>query len=114
MREPRTESRRRSAALELGAGDRVLALHEKPRRPNSEWTAPALYALRAAALREVGGYLATGEDADALGSFIAWLAKRRPLYAVRAEGRRIHVGSPAAWREADRVLTRLRDQAAHQ
>lgn len=94
----------RTGVLELGPGGRVLSLHEKPDDPPSTWACPSIYCLQAQALEEVGGYLAAGRSHDEIGRFIAHLVDRRPVFAFKAAGERLHVGTPAAYRRADKVL----------
>lgn len=107
LEEDDPEKLQRTGVLELGAGDRVLRLHEKPERPPSRWACPSLYGLSARALACVGPYLAAGGSRDEIGRFVADLALRQPVYAVRTAGERLHVGSPEAWRRADEALRRV-------
>ncbi len=96
---------RRTGVLELGPGDRVEKLHEKPDDPPSDRACPSLYCLRPEALARVEEYLAVpSHNADEIGRFAAYLATREPLYACRTSGRRLHVGSPESLRQADEIL----------
>ncbi len=95
---------RKTAVLELGEDDRVLALHEKPERAVSHWVAPALYFLQPDALQLVSDYLQQPDAGDAPGHFIAYLVKQRPVYAVRVFGSRLDIGSPESYRHADALL----------
>jgi glucose-1-phosphate thymidylyltransferase len=104
LRETDPEKLRRTGVLELGPGDRVLRLHEKPEDPPSEWACPSLYCLQRPALERVAGYLAAGRPRDEIGRFVAYLAPREPLYACKVAGVRLHVGSPEALRRADEIL----------
>lgn len=98
------EKLRRTGVLELDDGGRLLALHEKPAAPPSTWACPPLYLLDAAALAAVGPYLAAGGSSDEIGRFVAFLAARLPVHALRTAGERLDVGSPESWRRADEVL----------
>lgn len=100
------EKLRRTGVLELGSDDRVQKLHEKPDLPPSTWACPSLYCLRASALERVAGYLAEGKPSDEIGRFVAHLVSREALYAHKVSGERLHVGSPEAYRRADKVLRR--------
>ena len=97
---------RRTGVLELGPGDRVVRLHEKPDAPPSTWACPSLYCLQPPALERVESYLAAGHGSDEIGRFVAHLAPREPLHACKVSGERLHVGSPEALRRADEVLRR--------
>ena len=105
LEEKDTEKLRRTGVLELGAGDRVLRLHEKPHEPPSNWACPSLYCLQAQALARVSGYLAGGNPRDEIGRFVAHLTTREPLYAHKASGQRLHVGSVEAYHRAEAVLS---------
>jgi glucose-1-phosphate thymidylyltransferase len=104
LREEDPQKLRRTGVLELGAKNRVLRLHEKPDEPPSAWACPSLYCLNAAALAQVPGYLAAGHPRDEIGRFIAHLVEVESVYAVPIEGERLHVGSPEAYRHAEKVL----------
>ena len=104
LEETNPEKLRRTGVLELGPGDKVLRLHEKPEEPPSTWACPSLYTLRASALARVAGYLAAGHQCDEIGRFVAFLAPREALHAHKVAGERLHVGSPESYRHADRIL----------
>lgn len=94
----------RTGVLELDAEQRVVQLHEKPQEPPSSWACPSIYGLRWASLELLEGYLEAGHGADEIGRFIAYLVARHEVRAVLSEGRRLHVGSPDAYRQADLSL----------
>lgn len=103
LREREPRNLRRSAVLELGVGDRVLRVHEKPADPPSEWTCPMLYCLQPSAsdrLEEMlgGGPLEHGRN------FIDVLCRQETVRAFKSEGERFHVGDEQALREADEIL----------
>ena len=104
LREPSLEERQRTGVLELDEDDRVLALHEKPERPPSSWICPALYGLRCSGLLRLAEYLDGDRPSDDLGRFIAFLVEREPVVACRMRGRRLHVGSPESYWEAERYF----------
>jgi glucose-1-phosphate thymidylyltransferase len=106
LREADPDALRRSGVLELGPGDRVIAVHEKPAKPPSPWACPSLYCLKAAALGRVQAYLDDGLSPDDLGALINALAAREPFRAFPVEGTRLHVGSAESLRAADEVLRR--------
>lgn len=98
---------RRTGVLDLGAGDRVVELAEKPAEPKSTWACPSIYALSGAALARVGPYLDQGGARDEIGRFVAGLVPDQPVYAVKVpDGRRLHVGNPAELEGARSELAR--------
>jgi len=74
-------------------GDRVASFREKPADPRSPLSAIAVYLLPPDLPGLVRDYLAGGAEPDAPGHFIAWLAARRPLGALRLYGRWLDIGS---------------------
>lgn len=106
IHEPSAQRLRRTGVLELGEEDRVLRLHEKPAEPPSAWACPPFYCLGRSALGRVRSYLAEGLPADEIGRFIADLARRETVRALRIAGERLDVGSPESYRRADAILRR--------
>ncbi len=100
LREPHPERLRRTGVVQLGPDGRVVSFEEKPARPRSPLMSPPLYALDAESLTSVETYLADGHCPDAIGSFIAWLSSRRPVYGQLLEGTRWDIGSPDTYQEA--------------
>ncbi len=105
LEEKDPEKLKRTGVLELDREDRVRCLHEKPEQPPSHWACPSLYCLQASALARVSSYLAAGHPRDEIGRFVAHLATREPLYAHKASGERLHVGSVETYRRAEDILT---------
>lgn len=109
LHEPHRAQLQRTGVLELGDGDRVLRLHEKPQEPPSTWACPSLYGLSGEALDEVAPYLSAGHSSDEIGRFVAHLVSRQPVFAVKTHGERLHVGSPESLRSADQILLHERE-----
>jgi len=99
-----TEKLKRTGVLELGEGDRVIAFHEKPGRPPSEYACPALYFLKPEALALIDEYLSTPEAADDIGLFISYLAGRSSLYAQVVEGDTIDIGTIESYENAKSIF----------
>lgn len=95
---------KRTGVLELGEENRVIAFHEKPERPPSEYACPALYFLKPEALALIDEYLSTPEAADDIGLFISYLAERSGLYAHLVEGDSIDIGTIESYENAKSVF----------
>ncbi len=95
---------KKTGVLELQANDRVLRLLEKPRQPPSNWICPPLYFFKASVGAQLDAFLATSENRDAPGHFIAYLCRQQPVYAFRLASTRLDIGSIDTYREADRLL----------
>ena len=95
---------RRTGVVELSADFRVLSFQEKPAEPKSTWAVPPFYLYRRETLPLVAEYLASGENPDAPGHFVPWLAARLPVYAFTFEGRRYDIGNLESYEEAKRAF----------
>ena len=69
--------------VELGAGDRVVSLEEKPEQPRSDLVSTATYLFSRDHVAALGRYLDEGNPPDPPGQFIAWLYEREPVYGFR-------------------------------
>ncbi len=93
---------RRTGVVELSEDRRVLSFQEKPAEPKSTLAVPPFYLYRRETLPLLGDYLAAGENPDAPGNFVPWLASRLPVYAFTFEGRRYDIGNLDSYEEAQR------------
>ncbi len=104
LKETDPEKLRKSGVLKIGANDRVLALHEKPQQPTTNWICPPFYFLNAKGLNIVDEYLSQSNYQDAPGHFIAYLVEHQPIYAFRAKKTRFDIGSIEDYKRADQTL----------
>ncbi|HXV63388.1 MAG TPA: sugar phosphate nucleotidyltransferase [Vicinamibacteria bacterium] len=106
--EPNRDKLRRTGVAEIDDAGRLVRLVEKPESPPSQWACPALYMLQADAVEELGRYVVERPSADALGSFIAWLAPRLPVFTHEMRGDRLDVGDLEGYASAESWLTKGR------
>lgn len=85
---------------------RIVEFVEKPTEPPSTLAATVIYLLPPEHVRMVGDYLAAGNPPDNAGSFIAWLARRRPVYGYEFDGVWHDIGDHDQLVEADNRLRR--------
>lgn len=104
-RETDREKLQRTGVAEIDSDGRLVRLEEKPQDPTTDWACPALYILEADALGELATYVEENPGADALGSFIAWLAPRVVLFTHEMQGSRLDVGDPEGYARAESWLT---------
>ncbi|MCQ2482948.1 MAG: nucleotidyltransferase family protein [Clostridia bacterium] len=71
----------------------ILDMVEKPQEPKSNWGIYATYFYGKDILPLIDEYLAEGNSPDAPGNFPSWLYKRMPIYAYKAEGSCIDIGT---------------------
>ena len=103
-REPDRDKLKRTGVAEIAKDGRLVRLEEKPQSPMTAWACPALYILEADALDELQTYVGEKPSADALGSFIAWLAPRVPVYTHEMQGSRLDVGELEGYARAESWL----------
>lgn len=83
------------------ANDRVISFSvDPPGKKETPLVALPLIHLSAETIPYLGRYLAEGNDAGCIGSFLEWSYRFRPLFAYRAEGRHFRVTDAASARKA--------------
>ena len=87
------EKLKKCGVLEIGEGDRLLSMEEKPPFPKSHWCCPPFYFYKKEDARLVKEAILAGCPTDAPGSFIAYLCQRSPVFAMEMPGRRFDVGN---------------------
>jgi glucose-1-phosphate thymidylyltransferase len=95
---------RKTGVIEMNENGRVLSFEEKPATPGSHYASPPLYIFKRETLRLVSQYLDSGNNPDAPGHFIAWLAVRYPLNAFLFEEPRYSIGDEEAYRRACEIF----------
>ncbi|HVY54573.1 MAG TPA: nucleotidyltransferase family protein [Thermodesulfobacteriota bacterium] len=96
---------RRTGVLELDKEGRVHAFHEKPAVPPSNLACPALYFLKKRELGLIREYLSSRDAQDEIGYFISYVAGHGHIYALRAEGESIDIGTIEAYENAKTMLS---------
>lgn len=74
-------------------GDLVYEMEEKPQNPKSQWCCPPFYYYTAEDVQRISEAIAEGCGVDAPGSFVAWLAKKVSVHAMRMPGKRYDIGN---------------------
>ena len=99
-------------AVEVDGDDRVVAFEEKPPEPKTTLAALALYFYPRAALPLVRRYIDEGNNPDQPGRLVEWMHTRTPVYAWRAPGLWLDIGSHETLAEADRIFRELDTDAS--
>lgn len=86
--------------VEITSGGRVIDFKEKPSDPKTNLAALPLYYLSANSIQFLKKYILEGNDRDKMGSFLQWSYRRRPLYAFKVDGTRIHITDMESYEEA--------------
>jgi glucose-1-phosphate thymidylyltransferase len=92
--------------VSVAADERITSFVEKPADPPSTLAATATYIYHREHVPLVERYLDEGNAPDQVGSFIAWLHAREPVYAYRFTGNWLDIGDKEQLLAADNQLRR--------
>ncbi len=88
------------------ADDKVISQFiEKPEDPPTAYAATACYMLSPPSVADICEYVKLGLNTDAMGFFISWLYKQRPVFAYPFSGYWFDIGSIQGLEEADVYFT---------
>lgn len=82
----------KTGVLETDEQFRVIALHEKPQKPPSNWAVPPFYYYRKEDLKLISTAIEAGCGFDAPGNLAAWLCSRTKMFAWPLPGKRYDIG----------------------
>ena len=92
-REPDKARLSKTGVVTIDQSDLVLSMEEKPKEPKSEWAVPPFYYYVKEDLPLIKEGIENGCGTDAPGSFVSYLAEKRPVHAFLMPGKRFDVGS---------------------
>ena len=95
MRYYETDEKRlkKSGVSEIGEGDRLLSLEEKPEQPKSNWCTPPFYFYKKEDAQKIRDAIADGCGTDAPGSLVAWMCRHAVLHSMEMLGSRYDIGN---------------------
>ena len=93
---------KKSGVAELGDGDRLLSLAEKPEEPKSHWCTPPFYFYKKEDAARIKEAIADGCGTDAPGSLVAWMCRRSPMHSMEMPGRRYDIGNLESYEQVQR------------
>ena len=91
--EPSEKKLVKCGVVTVDDNDRVLEMTEKSPAPKTHWCCPPFYFYCRADAKLVKAGIESGCGTDAPGSFIAWLCKRSPVFAMEMPGSRFDIGN---------------------
>lgn len=94
----------KTAIITRDDNDLITSYEEKPQVPKGNLAVPPFYIYRACDLARIPEALADGCNADAPGSFAAWLSKSAPLYAWKMTGKRYDIGDLKSYEETQVIF----------
>lgn len=88
---------KKSGVAELGEGERLLSLEEKPAQPKSHWCTPPFYYYKKEDVKRIPEAIADGCGTDAPGSLVAWMCRHSVMYSMEMPGSRYDIGNLASY-----------------
>ena len=82
----------KTAVITLDEDNLITSYEEKPKEPKGTLAVPPFYYYRAEDIKRIPEALESGCNADAPGSFAAWLSRQTPMHAWKMTGRRHDIG----------------------
>ena len=92
----------KSGVVTLDENDRVIEMTEKSPAPATNWCVPAFYYYTAADAALIQEGIQAGCPTDAPGSFVAWVCKRTPIYAMEMPGSRYDIGDLKSYEQVQK------------
>ena len=89
----------KSGVAEIGDGEVLLSLEEKPAQPKSHWCTPPFYFYKAEDARKIKAAIADGCGTDAPGSLVAWMCRHAVLHSMEMPGSRYDIGNLESYRK---------------
>lgn len=89
----------KSGVAEIGDGEVLLSLEEKPARPKSHWCTPPFYFYKAEDARKIKAAIADGCGTDAPGSLVAWMCRHAVLHSMEMPSSRYDIGNLESYRK---------------
>ncbi len=83
----------KSGVAEVGEGDRLISLEEKPAQPKSHWCTPPFYYYVARDAARIGEAIADGCGTDAPGSLVGWMCRKSIMHSMEMPGKRYDIGN---------------------
>lgn len=96
---------KKTGVAEVSGDYRVVSFEEKPDEPKSTFAVPPFYIYSKETLPLFSQYLDEGNNPDAPGNFVAWLCRKKDVYAYPMKGHRYDIGDLASYEEAKRLFT---------
>ncbi len=96
--EANEEKLKKCGVVTVDEDDRILDMTEKSPTPATHWCTPPFYYYTHEDAKLVPAGIAAGCGVDAPGSYIAWLCKQTPVYAMEMPGERYDIGNLESYR----------------
>lgn len=104
--ENRLEKQQKTAIITKDANGLITSYEEKPKEPKGNLAVPPFYFYCAEDAKRIPEALADGCNADAPGSFAAWLCKQTEVHAYEMPGKRYDIGDIKSYEEVQKVFAK--------
>lgn len=95
----------KTAIITKDSNDLITSYEEKPKEPKGNLAVPPFYFYRAEDAARIPEALENGCNADAPGSFAAWLSKQTAVHAWEMPGKRYDIGDIKSYEYVKSVFT---------
>lgn len=100
--EPDISKLLKTGVVTIDSNDRILDMTEKSPTPATHWCCPPFYYYSKEHAKLVKKGIESGCGTDAPGSYIAWLCKQVPVYAMEMPGKRYDIGNLDSYEKVKR------------
>ena len=98
------ETLRRCGVMIPDSDFRVISMEEKPKDPKSNWCVGPFYIYKKEQLGLIAQGIADGCGTDAPGSFVCYLCRKVPVYALHHAGNRYDIGTLESYEHVTRIF----------
>jgi len=102
--EKELKKQQKTAIITFDENKLITSYEEKPRFPKGNHAVPPFYCYRAEDVARISEALEAGCNADAPGSFAAWLAGKVKVYAFEMPGKRYDIGDIESYRGVQKLF----------
>lgn len=98
------EKQQKTAIITKNTQGLITSYEEKPRKPKGNWAVPPFYFYRREDAKRIPEALKAGCNADAPGSFAAWLSGQTRLHAWEMSGKRYDIGDLKSYEDVKKIF----------
>ncbi|MBT7822188.1 MAG: nucleotidyltransferase family protein [Candidatus Marinimicrobia bacterium] len=109
LHEEKLNSLQRTGVLELSDLNQVIRLHEKPKKPPSQYFSPPLYLFKSSAKNRLVHYMNDVKSMDASGHFVDYLCQKETVQAIKSEEGRLDIGNMESYQKANELYNNRSD-----
>ncbi len=94
----------KTAIITIDDNSHITSYEEKPAEPKGNLAVPPFYCYKKEDLSRIEEALADGCNADAPGSFAAWLSRKTPMHAYIMPGKRYDIGDVKSYENVKKIF----------